>query len=75
MEELLTYIAGHMVDDPSAIEVTEAATDAGTTYRLKVANGDLGRVIGRGGRTAKEIRALVRAANKDGGKVMVDFVD
>lgn len=75
MKDLLTYIAENLVDDVDAIEVTETSNDAGTTLSLKVASGDVGRVIGRGGRTAKEIRTLVRTANKGNGKVMVDFVD
>ncbi|MCL2547247.1 MAG: KH domain-containing protein [Oscillospiraceae bacterium] len=75
MKELLHYIAINMVDDKDAIEITEIEKDFGSTLQLKVAEGETGRMIGRNGRTAKEIRALMRAANRGGEKVMVDFVD
>ena len=60
--ELLEYIARNLVDDPDAVEVTEESTDGGVLLRLRVAQDDMGKVIGRGGRTARAIRAVVRAA-------------
>ena len=75
MKELLTYIANSLVSKPEEILVSELTTESATTLKLKVAGEDMGRIIGRGGRTAKEIRTIIRAANRDKGKVMVDFVD
>ncbi|MFM1752976.1 MAG: hypothetical protein RL119_1938 [Actinomycetota bacterium] len=73
---VLLHIVRSIVDDPNAVEVNE--TDGRSRLRLEVTvgEGDLGRVIGRRGRTAQSIRTLVRAAAvKDGRDVDVDFVD
>ena len=58
MKELLTYIARSLVDDPDAVSVTQSETPAETVLELRVAPGDMGKVIGRQGRIAKEIRAV-----------------
>lgn len=73
---VLLHIVRSIVDDPEAVSVSES--DGRNRVRLEVAvgPGDLGRVIGRRGRTAQSIRTLVRAAAvKDGRDVDVDFVD
>lgn len=76
MKELLTYIAKNLVDSPDAVVVTEHAGEAETVLELRVAPDDMGKVIGRQGRIAKEIRTLVRSvAQKNGTKVTVDIVD
>jgi len=75
MKDLLQYITENIVDDKDAITITELESENGKTLQLKVAEGETGRMIGRGGRTAKEIRTLIRTANKSGDKVMIDFVD
>ena len=62
MRGLVEFIARELVDDPDAVEVTESADDRGPRYTLRVAPDDMGKVIGKGGRTAKAIRAVVRAA-------------
>ncbi|HZA60264.1 MAG TPA: KH domain-containing protein [Actinomycetota bacterium] len=62
MKELLEYIARHLVEDPDAVEVTDIEDDRGVVLQLKVAPDDMGKVIGRSGRMARAIRALVRAA-------------
>jgi predicted RNA-binding protein YlqC (UPF0109 family) len=65
-----------IVDDPEAVSVAETEGRNRLRLEVKVGPGDLGRVIGRRGRTAQSIRTLVRAAAvKDGREVDVDFVD
>lgn len=67
MKEVLEYIARNLVDDPDAVEVTEETTGSGVMLRLKVAPDDMGKVIGRGGRVARAIRAVIRAAGVHSG--------
>ena len=67
MKDLLLYIARNLVDDPDAVTVT---------LELRVAPDDMGKVIGRQGRIAKEIRTVIRSyAQRTGVKVSVDIVD
>ena len=76
MKELLTYIARSLVDDPDAVSVSETETPVETVLELRVAPSDMGKVIGRQGRIAKEIRALMRSvAQRQGKKISVDIVD
>ena len=76
MKELLTYIAQNLVDHPEAVSVTEHAGEDETVLELRVAPEDMGKVIGRQGRIAREIRAVVKAvAQRQGKKVSVDIVD
>lgn len=62
MKELLEFIARELVDEPDAVEVTETPDDRGVLYTLRVAPDDMGKVIGRGGRTARAIRTVMKAA-------------
>ena len=63
VKEVLEYIARSLVDDPDAVLVTDETSDSGgVILRLTVAPDDVGKVIGRGGRTARAIRDVVRAA-------------
>lgn len=76
MEELLIAIAQGLVADPSAVSVTadEPAGDGARTYHLHVAEGDMGRVIGKQGRIAKAIRVVMRAAaTRQGAAVSVEI--
>lgn len=76
MKELLEFIARELVDAPDAVEVTETEDDRGVLLRLKVAGDDMGKVIGKGGRTARAIRSVVRAAaTRSGAHVSVEIVD
>ena len=76
MKELLLYIAKNLVDHPDAVSVTEIPGDEEVTLELRVAPEDMGKVIGRQGRIAKEIRTLMRSyAQRTGLKVSVDIVD
>lgn len=62
MKQLVEYLAKSLVSQPDAVEVTETENDDGLVLELKVAKEDLGRIIGKQGRTAKSIRTLVNAA-------------
>lgn len=75
MKEVLEYIARHLVDDPDAVSVTEERADEAVILKLSVAAEDMGKVIGRGGRTARAIRDIVRAAGtKAGVPTVVEIV-
>ena len=77
MKELLEYLAKGLVEHPDGVEVTEVTEDAGTAVlELSVDGDDYGSVIGRGGRTAQALRAVVKAAAvKERRRVFVDIVD
>ena len=73
MKELLLYMAKNLVDNPDAVTVTETSDEEGKVLELRVAEGDMGKVIGRQGRIAKEIRTIVKTvAQRTGEKVTVD---
>ena len=75
MKELLLYIARSLVDHPDQVSVTELEGEE-AVLELRVAPEDMGKVIGRQGRIAREIRAVVKAvAQRQGKKVSVDIVD
>ena len=61
MAELLTYLAQRLVDEPEAVRVEEEERDDLLVLRLHVAKDDVGKVIGRQGRIARALRAIVRA--------------
>ena len=76
MKELLLYIAQNLVDHPDEVTVTEREEDGEIVLELRVADGDMGKVIGRQGRIAKEIRVLVKSlAQRKDQRVSVDIVD
>ncbi len=76
MKELLLYMAKNLVDNPDAVSVNEISNEDGTVLELRVAPEDMGKVIGRQGRIAKEIRTIVKTvAQRDGVKVTVEIVD
>ena len=68
MKELIEYIAKSLVDNPDKVDVTEVEGERVTVYELRVGEGDLGKVIGKHGRTAKSIRTLLNAAAAKVGK-------
>ncbi len=75
MAKLVEVIAKALVDNPEAVVVTEAEDKNGITVRLKVDPDDMGKVIGKKGRIARALRAVVRAASADNGKkVTVEIV-
>ena len=76
MEDLLVFIAQGLVEQPDAVQVTadEPDEDGVTVFHLHVAEGDMGRVIGKQGRIAKAIRTVMRAASvKSGKKIAVEI--
>ncbi len=76
MKELLFAIVSGLVDDPSAIEITEdEPNEEGTiVFHLRVADEDTGRVIGKQGRIAKAIRTIMRAnASRSGHRILVEI--
>ena len=74
--EVLTYLARSMADDPDSVVVRRESRRGSTVLRLHVAPTDMGRVIGRRGRTAQAIRTLVGAAGaRDGVQTLVDIAD
>ncbi len=62
MKELVTYIAKSLVDRPDSVEVNEFQGEKTTVIELRVAQEDLGKVIGKQGRTARAIRTILNAA-------------
>ena len=76
MKELLPYMAKSLVDNPNAVTVVETSDEEGKVLELHVAEGDMGKVIGRQGRIAKEIRTIIKTvAQRTGEKVTVEIVD
>jgi hypothetical protein len=77
MRDLLEYLTRQLVDRPDEVRVEEIEEDDGTlVLELSVAQDDYGKVIGRGGRTAAALRAVVKAAAiNDHRRVLVDIVD
>ena len=76
MKELLTYIVRSLVDKPDEVSVAERENNGETIFEVRVADGDMGKVIGRQGRVVKEIRVLMKAvAQRKGKKVSVEVLD
>jgi predicted RNA-binding protein YlqC (UPF0109 family) len=69
--ELVDYLARRLVEHEDQVKVEEAEEDGSLVIRLHVASDDLGRVIGRGGRIARALRALVRAGGAHGDRLVV----
>ena len=68
LKELIQYIVKALVDNPEKVEVKEIAGEKSIIYELKVGEGDLGKVIGKEGRTAKAVRTIITAAAMKQGK-------
>jgi len=76
MEALIDYIARSLVDDPTQVEIHQYRRGSSVTFELTVAKEDMGRVIGKGGRVATAMRALLRvAAAREGARASLDIVD
>ena len=74
--DVLRYLVKALVDDPEAVHVDAIERRRGVLLEVRVAQGELGRVIGRKGRTAQSLRTVARAAaTRDDVTVDVDFVD
>ena len=75
-QDLLRHVVSSIVENPDAVSIEVSEDDDTIRFDVSVGDGDMGRVIGKRGRTAHAIRALVRAAAaKDGSSVDVEFVD
>jgi predicted RNA-binding protein YlqC (UPF0109 family) len=76
MKELVQFIAQQLVNNPDAVEVKETQGETASMLELRVAKEDLGRVIGKQGRTAKSIRTIVNAvAARKNLKVTLEIVE
>lgn len=76
MKELIEYIAKSLVDDPASVTVTEVEGASAVILELQVAQKDMGRVIGRGGRVANAMRTLLRVvAAKQGKRASLEIIE
>ncbi len=76
MKDLVVAIAKSLVDDPSQVEVSEEMEDDTTVIKLSVAKEDMGRIIGKEGRTAKAIRTLLNAVStRNNAKAVLKIVE
>src|SRR2546428_13589865 len=76
MKELVEFLAKQLVNHPEAVEVKETQSDTASILELKVAKEDLGRVIGKQGRTAKSIRTILNAAaSRTNRKAVLEIIE
>lgn len=76
MKESLQTIIESLVDEKNSIEIKETAGEKSVIFEVKVANEDMGKVIGREGKIAKSIRTIMKALGaKEDKKVSVEFID
>jgi predicted RNA-binding protein YlqC (UPF0109 family) len=68
MKELIEFMVKALVDDPSEVNITEITGDKITLYELRVSKSDIGKVIGKRGRTAGAIRTIINAVSTKQGK-------
>ncbi|MCS7002547.1 MAG: KH domain-containing protein [Dehalococcoidia bacterium] len=75
MKELVEYLARSLVDHPDQVQVTEIKNANGVVYELRVAPDDMGRIIGKQGRVAQSMRALLKvAAARSGRRATLEIV-
>ncbi|GJQ53107.1 MAG: KH domain-containing protein [Anaerolineaceae bacterium] len=76
MKELIEYVVKSLVDHPDEVQVTQSGNGSRVRIELSVSKDDMGRVIGKGGKVANSIRALLRvAAEKEGKQATLDVVE
>ena len=76
LKELIEYIVKALVDNPEKVVVKEIAGEKSIIYELKVGEGELGKVIGKEGRTAKSIRTIITAAAmKQGKRTVLEIIE
>jgi len=76
LKELLETLAKALVDKPDEVEVSAVESDRSIILQLKVADDDVGKVIGKEGRIAKALRTIVKASSvKEGKKAVVEIID
>ena len=75
MKEILKTIISNLVDNKEAIEIKQVEDEKAIIFEVKVAEGDMGKIIGKQGKIAKSIRTVIKAvANKEQKKVSVEFI-
>ncbi|TVQ26905.1 MAG: KH domain-containing protein [Spirochaetaceae bacterium] len=75
-KELVSYVAKSLVDNPDGVEVNVIEGEKSTIIELRVAEGDVGKVIGKQGRIAKALRTILSAAStKSGKRVVLEILD
>jgi predicted RNA-binding protein YlqC (UPF0109 family) len=76
MREFIEYIAKQLVDNPEAVSLIDEEKEGKIVYKLKVGEADVGKIIGRKGRTAQAMRVLLSAvAAKNGKRAMLEVLD
>ena len=75
MRYFLELVRGRLVTHPDEVDVEETGDDRGSLFRIRVNPEDLGRIIGRNGRTIEAIRSLLNASSRDGRRVFVEVED
>ena len=76
MKEFLQFVAQQLVNNPDAVDVRETRGDTASVFELRVAKEDLGRVIGKQGRTAKSLRIVLSAvASRTNRKVVLEIIE
>lgn len=75
MKEILETIIKNLVDNPEAVEIKEVEGEKNIIFEVKVAEGDMGKIIGRQGKIAQSIRTIIRTvSNRKNKKVTVEFI-
>lgn len=75
MKDLIEYLVKALVDEPDSVDITEVAGAESTTYEVRVASADLGKVIGKQGKIANSLRTIAKAAAmRDKKRVYVEIV-
>jgi predicted RNA-binding protein YlqC (UPF0109 family) len=76
MKELVQYLTRALVSNPDAVQISETENDGASLIEVRVAKEDLGRIIGKQGRTAKSIRTLLNAAAaRDNRRIVLEIVE
>jgi len=74
VRDVIVYLARALVDDPDRVTVEELRGARGVTYEVRAAPDDVGKLIGRGGRTVKALRKIVKAVAPEGRRVEVEVL-
>jgi predicted RNA-binding protein YlqC (UPF0109 family) len=74
VRDVIVYLARALVDDPDRVTVEELRGARGITYEVRAAPDDVGKLIGRGGRTVKALRKVVKAVAPEGRRVEVEVL-
>lgn len=76
MKDLLEYVVKSLVNNPDKVQIDESENDGEVVFEVRVAPEDMGRIIGKGGRIAKAVRSLMKAASfKENKRVNVEIID